>query len=190
MRAEASLAAALAFAVLGVTGCSADDEPPSRPSATPTPTASPTAAFGCERVSDADLGEWLGVPLQVEADPTDDGGTSCSATDLGDTLLVVEWAPLTGADGDLDVAANQVFADRDPAPTVEETALPGGAPARMVVTEDPGTQVQVDLVSLTGDDGLHVLVSAGATGGGLTLDRARLVDTAARIADAYAVPTG
>lgn len=190
MRAEASLAAALAFAVLGVTGCSADDEPSSRPSATPTPTASPTAAFGCERVSDADLGEWLGVPLQVEADPTDDGGTSCSATDLGDTLLVVEWAPLTGADGDLDVAANQVFADRDPAPTVEETALPGGAPARMVVTEDPGTQVQVDLVSLTGDDGLHVVVSAGATGGGLTLDRARLVDTAARIADAYAVPTG
>ncbi|MBM7516208.1 hypothetical protein [Nocardioides nitrophenolicus] len=188
MRAEGRLAAVLVVAVLGLVGCSGEDEPAPGPSAAPTTTAA-TAAFDCAPVSDADLSEWLGVPLTVATDPTDDGGTACSATDLGDQLLLVEWAPLTGA-GDLDVAANRVFADRDPAPVVEETALPGGAPARMVVTETPGTQIQVDLVSLNGRDGLHVVVSAGATGDRLTLGRDRLVDAAARIADAYAAPAG
>lgn len=188
MRAEA--AAALAVAVLLVAGCSTGDEPSAGPTPAATPSPSPTrAAFGCDRVSGAEVGQWLGAPLEVEANPTEDGATACSAVHLGDERVTLSWAPVTGA-GTLDVASNRVFGDREPAPAVEETTLPGGTPARMVVTEVPGTQIQVDLVSLTGDDGLHVVVSAGAVGGGLTLGLARLVDTAARIAEAYATPAG
>lgn len=182
MRAE--LASALAVAVLGLAGCSAD-EPSARPTPTPTPTPTPAeAAFGCDRVSDAELGEWLGVPLEVEEYAADDGGTSCAAAHSGDQLLQAQWAPLTGADT-LDVAANRVFADREPVPTVVDTALPGGEPARMVVTEVPGTQIQVDLVALAGGVGLHVIVSAGDPTGRIAAGRARLVDAAARIAEAY-----
>lgn len=183
MRAE--LAAALAVAVLGLAACSDDTDPPAAPA--PTATTS-QAALTCERVRGADLSTWLGVPLEVAANPTD-GGTGCSAQHLGDVLVQVQWARVEGADS-IEMAAGQVFAGRSPRPAVEETTLPGGAPARRVVTEDPGAQVQVDLVTMSDGDGLHVLVSAGSTTGRLSITRARLEGAAARIAAAYADPAG